>query len=214
MCLMEKRLSEIFRESTIDSPTSIIDEIVIGARSTQKIAYWHPLGFIVIPLGSFPDASYRLHISSPNFRKPQSPLWRAHDHSYNFESIVLKGSVCNKIFDIRTANLEDSTNAHRIYDVQYSSGISTLNRSDSIVVAVEAAKFSILAGNKYSISAGVFHENSHGAGLFAASLVRTSPLNGRSPRVLGDIDGEFSYSYAREPVLDQDLQLLYGELSS
>lgn len=211
-CLMEKKLPKIFDGSAVESIESFVAELVAEIGLSKKIAHWHPLGFVVVPLGTFQNYSYRLHLSSPNFRKPQNPLWRVHDHSYNFDSIVLKGCVHNIIFELRDPSNVNETSERRVYEVQYVGGTSMLNRTDALVVAVEAARFSVFSGNKYSIGAGVFHENSHGTDIFAASLVRTTPLEGHRPRVLGDTEGDSSYVYAREPVSDEDLQRLYGEL--
>lgn len=185
------------------------------ARCTieTRTGFWHPLGFIVLPLLETPRFKYRLHISSPAHRKLQQPHWPIHDHSYDFESVILSGHVENTIYSAEFNSI-NSKLFHMVYNVEYNENESIM-RSTDITAKLTQEKFeTIETGGHYNVTAGIFHQSSQGNGTLAATLVKTVSGPSMPPRVIGDINGEATYHFKRLPVESEIMHNLIDEVSN
>jgi len=162
---------------------------------------WHPLGFIVCKIASNNDQNLRLHIWPKNGGKEQEPCWLIHNHIFSFQSWVLNGKVENIEYRLDYNNSE-----YCIYEASYSKNRSLLSKTNIEVSIHETQRYIVQRGDKYNISASVFHESKSVGNDIAVTVLHTIDSSKNNPRVIGDITGKENYRYERQQLTKEEIR--------
>jgi len=176
-------------------------------------SFWHPLGFVHMRLHALDAKSLRLHFWPAGQRRPQAPLWPIHDHIFDIRSVILVGSVENTQYEV--TRTEQSP--HRIYEVKYGGGNSTLNQltaTSDFVVSQETLIEEHATGGSYSIARTVFHKSVVPPDKRAATLVVTSNPLPASPRVIGETSAALTIDVTRRPCSPEALRSILAEFQA
>lgn len=115
----------------------------------------HPLGFKYFKLGHISSfEEFRLHFWINTNEKHDNDL-QIHDHSFDFESFVLNGSIINNKYEIiKSENLFGY-----VYDVKFRNEKSKLilNTDNCSINQIETDK--VNCGEFYDMRSNVFHES-------------------------------------------------------
>jgi hypothetical protein len=115
----------------------------------------HPLGFFAFKWELGEGRSLRLHLWSKKFDWAQAPGWEIHDHIFSFTSLLLAGSLRNRVYDIYEAPSADGN--YSAYEVFYNgsqSSMKLIREGVSLTVMTDTKEST---GNFYSMDAGVLH---------------------------------------------------------
>ncbi|MGF6952443.1 hypothetical protein QF028_004948 [Neobacillus sp. B4I6] len=181
---------------------TVIEAINWCEKTEQLKGYYHPLGFIHIPLGKVNKQSIRLHIWSHQERRKQQPFYPIHTHIFELKSHLLYGSLKNRIYEISTENfpLENV-----IYSVDYNSQVSILKRTEKKINYKQITEGIFQKGDYYSVKKGNFHSSEVNEGQFTATIVLTSDIENSTPLVIGDAIGNAEYWYSRDMCTKEEL---------
>jgi len=165
---------------------SVLGELLAAVAERPPAATWHPTGFIVLELLRDDEGALRLHLWPEGERKRGRPCWPVHDHIWDLRSRVLCGSVSSHDYEVH----DDVEGSSMLYAVEYAAGSSScMRRSERRVSARARVPRRMEAGQRYSVTAGVFHASRVEPGGFAATLVATEIGSRARPWVLGPVDG-------------------------
>ncbi|WP_220763665.1 hypothetical protein [Flavobacterium sp. UMI-01] len=115
----------------------------------------HPLGFKYLKLGNISNfIEFRLHFWINTNEKHDVDL-QIHDHSFDFESFVVSGSIINNKYEI----ISSGTSKGYVYDVKFRNEKSKLilNTDNCYIQHTESVK--INCGEFYSMISSEFHES-------------------------------------------------------
>jgi hypothetical protein len=138
----------------------------------------HPLGFKYFKLGNISNfEEFRLHFWTKTNDKQDDDL-QIHDHSFDFESFVINGSIINNKFTV-----DESINSSGfIYDVKFSNDKSKLIlNSDSHILQITNSEI-INTGNFYKMKSDEFHESANNDNL-TITLLKIIKHNSKTARV-------------------------------
>ncbi len=185
---------------------------VIAGLPAELEAHRHPLGFWHVSLGNTSEGTIRLHLWPRSSRYPQAPHWPIHTHTFDLQSIVLVGSIENRLYTTQTAH----DGSHRVYEVNYSEADSVLRDTGRIVQASLSGCSAVTARQGYRVSVSEFHETAVPDNCFAATLVLAKQVSRSEavPLVLGDLHGLSEYRYSRSSINENDLRKGLDELRS
>jgi hypothetical protein len=132
---------------------SLIEYFILNANNIffQK----HPLGFKFLNIGKVSlYEELRIHIWDNKDDNQDNDL-QIHDHSFNFESLVIFGKIKNIIY-----GLQNNSNSNGyIYKVKFVDNKSCLELiSDNIEVKIKSSEI-ITEGNFYFVKNDEFHES-------------------------------------------------------
>lgn len=161
---------------------------------------WHPLGFVHSKLADNTcGETYRLHLWFANKKAMQPQEHKIHDHLFDVESIVLKGSVVSNEYDLAPVKL-NSLITHRTLRVNYAKNGPILYEDGATGQIVKKEQCTVNEGASYQIKRTVLHESSIYSSEIAITLVRTSnPLITYNPRIVVPIDS--ALPPFRQPIL-------------
>jgi hypothetical protein len=172
---------------------------------------WHPTGFVVIQL-PWQSAKHaiRLHFWPAQHRLTSVPCWPIHDHVWSFTSLVVDGSVTNRVYTLA----DDTPAPYAVYEVTYvDNQRSQLDKLASRVrVSTQRATFHS-RGSCYRLLARQFHTTEVRESSQATTVIATERQLQQKPRVLGDTHGPATLSVCRQPLPDSETyELLAGLL--
>ncbi len=180
----------------------------LAAFPHGNIAYWHPLGFLIITLFKGSDCTIRLHIWPSGGLRPAEPNWPIHDHIFRVDSLVLCGSITNTTYSIKST----PEGEFKIYQVSYIDNATLLTSTNHRAQAEICGVDVISAENSYRVERGYFHMSQSSSVELTATLVYTSKAVTDPPRVLGRSDGELTYLCRRRSCLFDEYCALIGHL--
>lgn len=115
----------------------------------------HPLGFKYFKLGNISNfEEFRLHFWVNTNDKQDDDL-QIHDHSFDFESFVVSGSIINNKYEI--INLNNSEGY--VYDVKFRNEKSKLILNTEKCYIKQTASEVINCGKFYNMISNEFHES-------------------------------------------------------
>jgi hypothetical protein len=172
---------------------SLLKELLSSSESVRKS--WHPLGFLMIDLGSISNLeTVRLHIWSDDIRSTQKPSWLIHNHNWSFTSYILCGKITNQVYKI---NRNYNIPSNRIYEVIYVGKKSHLIATDKLVNYALISEQEFTKAGNYSLQFREFHSTFVEDRTFAATLVISKKIDQTPPEVVGCLYGYNSYCYDR-----------------
>lgn len=133
----------------------------------------HPLGFKYFKLGNLSNSEeFRLHFWVNTIDKHDNDL-QIHDHSFDFESFVLNGSIVNNKYKIISSS---SLNGY-VYDVKFRNEKSKLilNQENCSIELKESIE--INRGEFYKMYSNDFHESINNEDLTVTLLKITKSVN-------------------------------------
>ena len=115
----------------------------------------HPLGFMFLNLGNISNhVEFRLHVWDSKF-VPQDNELQIHNHSFDFESFVIKGKIKNTIYIIK----EDIHSNGFLYEVKFVENKSILDiKGDKFCIEINSEKL-IEEGCFYDLNKDDFHKS-------------------------------------------------------
>lgn len=133
----------------------------------------HPLGFKYFKLGNVSNyEEFRLHFWINTIEKHDKDL-QIHDHSFDFESVVLNGRIINNKYRIISSN---NFNGY-VYDVKFRNEKSKLilNQENCSIELEESVEINV--GEFYKMSSSSFHESKNNEDLTVTLLKITKSDN-------------------------------------
>lgn len=122
---------------------------------STMVSQRHPLGFFACKWELGEGRSLRLHLWSKKFDWAQAPGWEIHDHIFSFTSLLLAGSLRNRVYDIYEAPCADGN--YSAYEVLYKGSQSSMKWIREGVSLKVMADANESTGKFYSMDAGVLH---------------------------------------------------------
>jgi len=191
-------------EALLDKATPAVQTEVIPELESYK-GRWHPLGFMVYPLGVHPEiGSLRLHIWPITFRETIAGGSGIHNHAWNIASRVVAGEYTDARFQIdETTTLPaDKTlpaNWLRVFMPKKVAGEPDCLSSDGTIVSVRnEGEVRVSAGWNHRLVPEEFHLPTIPLTRLASTLVLDSPSFGYPPSILiGGTRGPESFHNAR-----------------
>lgn len=178
-------------------PAEALASLLAGLRDAPPAAVWHPTGFVVLTLLRRLEGALRLHLWPQGERVLGTPCWPVHDHAWHLRSHVL----CGRLESVEYEVVDDDDGAAALYAVDYGPGRSScMRKSERRVRVSERAPRTIEAGQRYEVSAGVFHASSVAEVEFTTTLAATRPTEQRWPWVVGELEGPTVVSVERPSV--------------
>ncbi|MCY1167885.1 hypothetical protein D9M73_78590 [compost metagenome] len=123
--------------------------------ATMGAAQKHPLGFFALRWNVGVNQVLRVHLWSKNFKWVQHPNWQIHNHIFEFDSLILHGTIQNKTYEKK----ERKKGRWSIYEVDYADQNSTLIHSLSDVALGLTGTTVQRDQSKYSLAAEVLHRS-------------------------------------------------------
>lgn len=161
---------------------------------------WHPLGFMVYPMGIIPEVGIlRLHIWPAGLRMARGTGPGIHDHGWHLASKALKRVYFDEIHDLHKVDAPNekarvAAGGLTSFTVQYEQGKPDGLMPDGDTFVTEISEYrAVPAGDIHTIEAGVFHVSSIPEDRVAATLALDSLALGFSPRVLLNAPAEPIY---------------------
>lgn len=144
------------------------------AQNKSEISFQkHPLGFKYFKLGNLSNSEeFRLHFWVNTIDKHDNDL-QIHDHSFDFESFVLNGSIVNNKYKI----ISSSNFNGYVYDVKFRNEKSKLilNQENCSIELKESVE--INRGEFYKMHSNDFHESINSEDLTVTLLKITKSVN-------------------------------------
>jgi hypothetical protein len=192
-------IDDLLNDFSWDHALHLKEEIV--ARLGECEFRRHPLGFIHAALIDRDDIAIRFHMWKPGMRAVQEPAWLIHTHTFELNSIVLFGELENSIYKWEPNTSSPDT---RLYVATYQNGLSQIIATDQVGVPQLEFSSEIAKGSGYRVTYGDFHQTNVASDQLTATIAVATKFHG-SPLIVGSLEGQASYSYARE-VLNSEIR--------
>lgn len=138
----------------------------------------HPLGFKYFKLGNISkEEEFRLHYWFSTKEKQDDDL-QIHDHSFNFDSFVVNGSIINNKYEIINSNNPKGY----IYDVRFKNDKSKLILNADNCNIRKIQTLIINRGGFYSMLSNEFHESINDEEQ-TVTLLKISKLENKTAKV-------------------------------
>jgi hypothetical protein len=182
-----------------ETASSLLRKIVQGEY--RPAAFFHPLGFVYVPLLRRPGWSMRLHLWSSD--GPRTPLTTSpyHMHTWDLISYVHTGRLANELVEVTA---ECQRPEYRVFDIFGDGSQSTLQPTDQLVKARVCGTEEVGAGELYGMPAERYHTtvNVGSEPLITVALMTYVP--GTKERTLGPLTGA-AHVVPREPCTPSEL---------
>ena len=132
--------------------SALLRSIARGAY--RPAAFFHPLGFVYVPLLRRPEWSLRLHLWSSD--GPRTPLTTSpyHMHTWDLISYVHAGRLANELVEVAADRQRPE---YRVFDIFGDGSQSTLQPTDQLVRARVSGTEEVGAGEIYGMPAERYH---------------------------------------------------------
>jgi hypothetical protein len=139
----------------------------------------HPLGFMFLNLGKISNhVEFRLHVWDSKF-VPQDNELQIHNHSFDFESFVIKGRIKNTIYIIK----ENIDSNGILYQVKFVDNKSILDiKGDKFCIEIDSEKL-IEEGCFYDLKKDDFHKSDNMLDFSITILKMAKPQVFNSPLI-------------------------------
>lgn len=172
-----------------------LNEVVISEIIPSLEKYsgkWHPLGFMVFPLGIHNElGSLRLHIWPEGKRVKIDGGSGIHNHGWYIASYVVAGTYSDERYRIKEVadkimpNEQLPKDLLRVFQATKRSGLpDALTTDGSVVKIVSSDKIEMTAGKIHKLEPKVFHLPTISDYQLAVTLVLDSPSLGDKPKIL------------------------------
>lgn len=167
-------------------------DIISNSNYLEGKLRFHPLGFIYGKLHEFLNSeNIRIHIWNSN-SKVQVPIMNIHNHFYDVNSFVFRGSVSNDLYKIN----EETEPTHSIYSGSYKNeSTRILTKTESNKNIVFEKRQIILKNNLYSIKKNEIHSGDNINNEITITFVFSENPGNPIPLVFGPLKGEKSYIF-------------------
>ncbi len=208
--VLSKRSASDIRADIIELMRAEAERQSPHADSTM-VAQRHPLGFFACRWILSEGRSLRLHLWSKEFKWTQEPGWEIHDHVFSFSSLLLLGSLRNRVYTIDEA--PSASCAYSMYEVLYGGSESSMKLIREGVELSVSADTTESTGSLYSMGAGVLHSSDlvseHALTVLATLAGNSGPL---VPRVISAHRQKF-LAFDRSPPLGSQVADLLTEFA-
>jgi hypothetical protein len=175
-----------------------LDAVAGGRRPLRAVA--HPLGFTCLPLERVGGDGVCVHLWSPRTPAALPTTSVIHAHSWQLASYVLFGELRNE--QLRVSNAADVTDAdvtagagtgtgtgtvYRVHEVRSRGDVDELRPTPRLVRCVPEQSRRAVAGDVYSVPAGVFHATEVEPGAEVATVALGRAVVGLLDRSLGPV---------------------------
>lgn len=192
----KEELLRILRSIAISSNPFSLPLILQAQKSTSIQAEEHPLGMFVVYFRQ-ETFTLRLHIWKPSTSLFRDGLGTIHDHIWDLESYVLRGTISHRVFDLAKDN-----DGVQLWGHDYES--QRIHKLEESVLPILRTEKLIPAGGRYFLPAGEFHQTEPMTDL-AITLVKATPTKKTVARIL---DGSASSKTRPKVMLDRILETL------
>ena len=176
--------------------------------TSEHSLIWHPLGFMMLNVGTADSMTLRMHIWPSTKRVQQEPAWLIHNHTFSLKSLVVFGNIKNTRYSVVPGN-----NNSCLYEVSYSQKKSLLTKTDVKLCFKEKIVQNFKYRDIYEVESGKFHSSTVKENGTTVTLCETKSSNDSAPPlVVGDLDGLSSYSYTRNTVSKDDYMKMLQSL--
>jgi hypothetical protein len=122
-------------------------------RTDPVTAYWHPYGFVKLPLTADPSQRLSLHVWHPAIRRLQTPQHICHSHGWLLESTVLAGTLV----DVRCTTIASAAGKTCLYAISYEGDTSVARKTTQRFTVEFKDRIVCHVGTCYQIPADGFH---------------------------------------------------------
>jgi hypothetical protein len=208
--ILSKKSTCDIRPDVIGLMRSEADRLTRQAESTM-VAQRHPLGFFACKWALGEGRSLRLHLWNKQFEWAQESGWEIHDHTFSFSSLLLVGSLRNRVYDIDEK--PSTSGGYSVYEVIYNgseSAMKMIREGIDLTVSTDTNESSEAL---YSMNAGVLHSSDlvseHALTVLATSTDEIGPI---VPRVIS-LHRYQLVAFDRSPPLDSQVVDLLTEFA-
>jgi hypothetical protein len=172
------------------APSALLADVRGWIEATRRSSLIHPHGFLVLLLCHTEREEWRFHVWPRGTRLISGLPGPIHTHSRFVDSRVLKGELTNVVYSIAEA----PTGRLPVYEVKYPGdkydpqAMSLLKRSSARVDATVIAEQRVRTGERYVVSAHVFHQAVVPKTMCTCTIVRMHSPTPGPVKVIG-IDG-------------------------
>jgi hypothetical protein len=131
----------------------VLDDVATGRNSISAVS--HPLGFLCLPVHRLREEGVCIHVWGSRWHRPSLTTSPAHCHSWELRSWVLAGELHNQV--VRVIDGTESP-THRVFEVHSSAAGDQIRPTRRLVRHEVANTVAYRAGDRYRLSAGVFHQ--------------------------------------------------------
>lgn len=196
-----------------------VEEDVIP-RLEQFEGRWHPLGFLVVPLGVHENyGALRLHVWPENLRHQRQEGPGIHDHAWHLASTVLRGTYKDTLYDlVDTGPLTETERvehgALKSFQVGYQPDApDRLAYDGHTYTAYVRKERTDEVGGLHYVLANRFHLTTIPRNMCTATLVLDSLNMGYQPRVLFDTPQDY-FENRRQEATTEELALVREQLTA
>jgi hypothetical protein len=182
------RIIEEFSWSTVRDEWATLSAMIRDCKLRK-----HPLGFVHGEVISGEDAAVRLHIWDSTERTVQEPRWMIHTHIFELKSIVLVGSLSNRMYGWTDGGPHPNA---KLYQITYNGNHSCLEATAREGICEQISSLDVCRSELYTVKCGEFHNTFVPEQAYTATLALTIKRPG-TPLVVGEKVGKPSYSYTR-----------------
>ncbi len=181
--------------TTVDLGWLTAELRAVASGSSMAIsALRHPLGFICLPIERDGPAGLCVHLWTDRMAHAEPTTSGVHCHSWDLRSRVLYGSVRNTV--MHAVETEENP-THRIFEVHSADGRDELRATPQVVRCSEGPTETRVAGDVYTLPAGVFHTTEVAPGEETATVVFGQTLDEETDRSLGPVGGQTHWIHRR-----------------
>ena len=184
----------------------------LKARPPVESSAWHPLGFVLLKLGTVEGlGSIRLHIWPEKGRRPQSPYWAIHNHIWTLNSHIICGGATNEIYRVEP---NKKRGVYQFYKVRYEQNKSILEATRIRVSCDIDSSVIHGIGEYYEVGSNQYHATRVPEGVLTSTIVITTDVTPSNPSVVGYLEGNATYIYERQACTPLEVSLLIDKLKS
>ncbi|MBK3848299.1 MAG: hypothetical protein KKD27_03945 [Gammaproteobacteria bacterium] len=184
---------------------TVFDLIQLCEDANEKLV-WHPLGFVSGTFIRHEISKARLHIW-PTDNKKQIGGLEVHDHTFDFTSWVIQGTI-----ESQTFTPENNGELSVAYCTTYTGSESVLTKTSKRISITHQVPLILRAGDKYFFEAGRLHRSRVLGKNPAVTVLITAEGKTESPLVLGPEAGQIEYRYQRSALSKLEQTLLIERL--
>jgi hypothetical protein len=177
------------REWAISALRAIAD----GTRPVRAVT--HPLGFTCLPLERAGRDGVCVHLWSPRFDRVAPTTSAIHAHCWELTSYALFGQLENRVMAVgdaadpggqaRDDQARGASRVYRVLEVRSAGDVDELVPTQRYVRCLPGQAHAVVAGDVYSVPAGVFHATEVDPGTEAATVALGRLVPGVPDRSLG-----------------------------
>ncbi len=208
---MDNHLTNLYQSLYKERP---VDEIKIALLKCfpdlNIVGKYHPLGFYSFSLGNVTDQiALRLHIWASD-AKVQDDNLLIHNHTFNFKSLVLHGTIINNTYKVQESQFDD---AGELFRVEYMEGSSMLTKLPGRYYLIPETTQVMQMGEYYSVESTEFHESINSSEQFSVTILYTEIVSSDPPLVFSKVSKEDIIEFNRIEMPYTEFELVKMQLA-